>query len=152
LISESDLSGYYRIVHGEDLVESLGYLRKCKSAFFLNESLYNYTVNYESVTHSVIPENFKIDFTVREMAYEFLEEEGVFTDTDWADYRTYCIKLICGKILRVLAFAMPAEWKLTRLKDIHTSEYFQTKILGKTYRLGMLGKKNNLIYGLLFIN
>lgn len=159
LLSKIDYNKYFYISHGEDLLQSLAYYRDCKRVYFLNKSLYNYTVNPQSITHTSWDKNFKIDFTVRQLVYEFLLSENVFTEDDWKKYRTYCIWLLTDSILKIAKFPVDFKQKIQYYDQIWKSEYFQKYIYEQVYNRKSLGKlekiyilfKKNIYWPILFI-
>lgn len=139
LLSERDYSEWYHIFHAEDLLQSIDYYKKCKKAIFLKESLYNYTVNPESITQTVSSENFKINFTVRQKVMEFLSTEKVFDEKDWKQYRTYCISILCDLLITILKFPVSWKRKINWFEEIWNSDYFRNYIKGKEYEKENLG-------------
>lgn len=148
IISGIDLSSYYGIAHGEDLIESIDYIKNSHRVYFLNESLYNYTVNPESVTKHITDENYVLSLTDREKVHEFLLSENLFTQDDWLAYRAFCIKLLVREITRILKLRIPAGKKKKYLDDIRKTDYFRNCIQNKEYRKDRLGRKNAIFYSL----
>lgn len=148
IISCIDLSACYGIAHGEDLIESIDYVKNSRSVFFMKDSLYNYAVNPESVTQNITDSNYTLSLVDREMVYEFLQSENLFTDEDWASYRAFCIKLLVMEITRILKLRIPAGKKKKYLDDIRNADYFRNCIQNKAYRKDRLGRKNAIFYSL----
>lgn len=147
LIEKMDFEEYFHIRYGEDLLQSLPYYQKAKRIYFLNENLYNYTFNPESATNTISYNNFKVDFTVREKVFEFIQKENVFTETDYQEYRAYCISLIVDKIMLIGGFKTSFKNKWDLLNEIYNSEYYKHYIYKKKYSEKIVGKKN-IIYKL----
>lgn len=139
LYSGIDYSKYYYIFSGEDLLESIAFYKACKRVYFLDESLYNYTINLESTTHTVFNKNFHIDFTVRQHVFEFLLAENLFTLEDWKQYRSYCIRLLIEIIWGIINIKINSSNKINYFKEIYKSEYFQNYIYKKEYNKNDLG-------------
>lgn len=139
LISEIDYSKYYNIRYGEDLIQSIAYYQKACRVYFINESLYNYTVNPNSVTQTISVNDFKIDFTVRELVSKFLESENVFTKDDWKQYTSFCIKQIFDSIYTIIGLSIPDNMKRKYFEEIYYSNYFQNHIKGRPYYSKALG-------------
>ena len=49
LLADEDYSAFYNISLGEDLLQSIAYYKNCARVYFLEESLYNYTVNLSNM-------------------------------------------------------------------------------------------------------
>lgn len=130
LYSDVDYSNYYRVRHGEDLIQSLSYLRNCKKAYFLNKALYNYTVNASSVSQKVNYKNYELDSAVREYVWQFLQDENVWTESDFEDYVLFCQKLLMRKIKAVACFDIPGNERKRMLETMHGNAYYQ-RILSK---------------------
>lgn len=141
LISDINYRNYYHILHGEDLLQSIIYYKNCKKCYFLNEGLYNYTINPDSITHSISGNNYKIDFTVRQKVYEFLLSENVFTEKDWEQYNSYCIDIIISKIRIIMSFPIENRKKKEFLLQIAESNYYKQYIQGKPFDARTAGLK-----------
>ena len=148
LLSDTDYSDYFHISHGEDLLQSIWYYKHSKKVYFINDSLYLYTVNPSSITQSVTEKNFKVDFTVRQKVHEFLLSENVFTEEDWVRYRGTCGNLIADMILTIMLFPISRQEKKTFFSQIYTSEFYCNYLKGKKYDRKSFGKK--MILYLLF--
>ena len=147
LLTDTDYSMYYHISHGEDLLQSIVYYKVSKRVYFLNESLYNYTINPESITQTVTEKNFQINFEVRLKVWEFLKSEDVFTEEDWNKYTSYCIDLLVEVIKIILDFKIKADRKYQYFDEIKASEYFNKCIKNRPYDRKYL-KYKALIYQL----
>lgn len=137
LLSDVDYTEYYHVKYGEDLIQSIEYFKHCRRVFFLNRSLYNYTINLDSITHS--ESSFEIDNTAREITYEFLKRENVFTKSDWKQYRTYCISRIISDIKTILLLHANTTKKKCFFQEIYKSDYYNKYIKGFEYDKMSLG-------------
>lgn len=68
-----DYSRYYQYKNAEDLLQTLPILGKANSFYYLNETLYNYRMNLNSVTHIFKKGSFKILDIVRPILYEYIK-------------------------------------------------------------------------------
>lgn len=153
----ADYTDFYYIKHAEDLLQSIEYYKNCRKVYFLNESLYNYAINLNSITHSVNANNLVIDFTVREKVIDFLINEDVFEEDDWKKYRTYCIKILCSLIEDICLLDTSKTRKINFWNQIRESVYFNKYINDLEYDKSSLGKTNKIYeaflkekYGLLY--
>lgn len=134
LISTQTYEKYYGLSHGEDLLRSIEFYKTVSTIYFLQESLYNYTINPESITRTVGPDNHKVDFTIREQVYEFLENEKLFNESDWEEYRGVCVSLVCQEVMTISRFPIPAEAKTKYYNNIAESFYYKMKLQGKKFK------------------
>lgn len=146
IIPDIDYSDYYHISHAEDLLQSIFLYKNCNNVFFLNENLYNYTVNPCSITQTVSEKNFKVDFTVRSFVSEFLEYEKIFSKEDWKQYTSYCIHLINNMLQKILSFSITNGRKKEYFSEIRNSQYFQKYIKYKSFSFKYLTAKDLLLY------
>lgn len=146
LLPEMDYSKYFHISHAEDLLQSIWYYKYCKKASFLNESLYNYTINPDSITQTVTEKNFTVDFTVRQRVYEFLIQEDVFKDSDWRRYRSTCIRILLDMVQTIMRFPIERKQKTVYLDQIRETEYYKKYISSQSYDKMCLGRKGYLLY------
>ena len=124
LYEEIDYSEYYHIRYAEDLLQSLPFYRNCHKAMFIEDSLYNYTVNPTSITQSVCYDNFKVDSTVRAKVLEFIDEENVFSTADMRKYLEYCEDILLGMIATISSFQVTFKKKKMLLDQINKDLYF----------------------------
>lgn len=128
LLRHEDYSAYYCIRHGEDLIQSLQYYKDCKQISFINDRLYNYTVNETSVTHTVNHTNFSMNPTVRSMVWDFIEKENVWTNEDFRQYAMTLQRFLEGDLYRISLFPLFFSAKRSMFDNIRENEYYQ-KIL-----------------------
>lgn len=95
LFAGQELSEYYHVRFGEDLLQSMHPMRACKKMVFIPDVLYNYRQNPDSVTQNLRADTYRVDFSARQYVLRFLSEEKVFTREDMRVYRGYCIYLLC---------------------------------------------------------
>ena len=123
-----DSSQYGHIRHGEDLLQSLDYLKDSKKTVFIKESLYNYRINPDSITHTEADETFQIDSTVRSTVLKFLKEENVWDQEKFNQYYQYCAYLLFQEVLDIVRFPIPSAAKKKLFDQILADPYYQ-KIL-----------------------
>lgn len=141
LLPEHGYNEYYDIRHAEDLLQSIAYYREANSIFFMDESLYNYTVNPNSITQTISETNFSINFTVRQKVMEFLISENIYNYEDWKEYRTYCVYLLCSTLMTILRLKVSWKKKKEWFNEIWESVYFKQYIHGYAYNAAKLSWK-----------
>ena len=136
-----DSGQYHHIRHGEDLLQSLDYLKDSQKTVFIEESLYNYRINPASVTHTVAADNYRIDTTVRSTVLEFLEKEHVWDAEQYSRYYRSCAYLMFQEVLRIVSFSTSSDTKKKLFDQILADPYYR-KILSSA------GNKNWVLYNL----
>lgn len=160
LLPDKEYKDFYSITHAEDLLQSIELYKGCERVSFINESLYNYTINPSSITQSVTSNNFYVDFTVRQMVFRFIERENLFTESDWKEYREYCVSLLVDMIWTIAGFKISIKEKKKYFEDIYNSEYYNMYIKGKDFFNNRIGVKryiflmfqNKMILPILIVN
>ncbi len=141
LFTGQDYSKFYEIKYGEDLLQSVELLNQADKVLLIDDSLYRYRVNSESMTHTIDYSKCKVDFTVRETILHFLEKANVFTKEDFKEYRSYCLKFLADEIWGIAISTAGREAKKQRLQEIFNSKYYQGFLLQGECNKKMIGKK-----------
>ncbi len=144
LLQGIDYAAYYHIKHGEDLLQSLDILRQCRCVAFLKEALYNYRYNPASVTSVLEFKNFTVDNTVRETVLHFLQEEQIFTEKDFEEYRSYCIRLVAEKLCILARYDIDKTKKYALFDNIKASAYYTDFLQNGAYDRKRVGKYDGL--------
>ena len=140
LIPDIDYSQYYHISLGEDLLQTIHILHNVENVLFITECLYNYRMNFLSMTHSITYEKYNVDSTVREKVLEFINEQKVFSEDDYREYRTYCAKLLIAEIIRIGMFDTSFFNKKQLYNEIRDNSYYQSFVLTGEINRKSLGK------------
>lgn len=130
LTIHKDCSQYRHLRHGEDLLQSLDYLKDSQKTVFIRERLYNYRINPQSVTHTVTADNYCVDTTVRAAVLNFLEEEAVWDPEMYRHYYGYCRYILFQEILEVANFAAPLEKKQCFFDRMNADAYYKKLLSG----------------------
>ena len=139
-----DYSQYYHLSHGEDLLQSLEIYKYSNHVLFVNDSLYNYTINPNSITQSIDIDNYKIDFTIREKVVEFIESENVLSDEAKKRFFSYCISKLCIDIRKISRFKTSYRKIKEKYLEIKKSKYYS--FLNK--EKNCLSVRDNLLWNL----
>ena len=127
-ISTEDYSSYYGISLAEDLLQSIEIYKKGDRFLFLCDSLYNYTVNEKSITNTISIDNYKIDYTVRELVVSFLNRENVFSKDQWERYNQFSLNIFVNQIKTVLSFKASADEIKRLLNEMRQADYYKTYV------------------------
>lgn len=146
LLSDEDYSEYYGISMGEDLMQSIPLYKGCRKVSIINKSLYNYTINPNSISEDVNYSNYENNHTVRKCVFDFLIKENVFSQEEFAQYRSYCIKLLVENLITIFRFNVETRKKEQLAEDIYNSDYYRNYIKKKPYDSKMLKITNRIIY------
>lgn len=125
LLSEEDYSRLYYICHAEDLLQSIPYYENCHKVCFIQDALYNYTLNPNSITQSVSYENYRIDSTVRKTVWDFLESQNVWVKKDYDEYLTYLRKNLTNEVKTISRFDISTENTYRLYDEINADVYYQ---------------------------
>lgn len=148
LVEDIDYSQYYYISHGEDLLQSLPLYEKCSNPAIIPDSLYNYTVNPDSITHSVTYENYKINTTVRECVFELIDRIGLFTQEDYQDYRAYCVFLVWNQLKKMCSLDTTWQNKRNLVREYRETKFYQKYLKGKKYTVSKVKFSHKIIYSI----
>ena len=118
-----DFSEVYHVRRGEDLLQSLDLVSRCRTFEFIDDAPYVYRIRKGSITRTTgDPE--PVDFTVRKAALDFIREADVFTADDYDDYRDKCIGLLLDQIVRTGLSKASAGKKKEIFRMIRHDEYY----------------------------
>lgn len=120
---KADYSLDYSISYGEDLIQSISLYKDCQKAYFLNDVLYEYRVNPNSMTEKINLSAY-LDHRVRLRVMNFLLKEAVFTKDDWAIYLGACDSFIMEDIENVILSKLPIKEKKKFLYDMFNCYYY----------------------------
>ena len=141
----ADFSKYYHVSMGEDLLQSIEILKNSKSVAFTTENLYNYRINLSSITRTVSINNYIDDFTVRASVLDFLRNENVWSESDYQEYKDYCLKLFAIEIMRVAGFDAKRSQKKQIFSKIREQEYYKEFLSTGKYSKKAVGWKHVLV-------
>ena len=141
----ADFSKYYHVSMGEDLLQSIEILKNSKSVAFTTENLYNYRINLSSITRTVSINNYIDDFTVRASVLDFLRNENVWSESDYQEYKDYCLKLFAVEIMRVAGFDAKRSQKKQIFSKIREQEYYKDFLSTGKYSKKAVGWKHVLV-------
>ena len=145
VLSNDDFSKYYHISLGEDLLQSIEILKNSQKVAFTTENLYNYRVNLSSITRTVSIDNYTVDFTVRASVLDFLRNENVWSESDYQEYKDYCLKLFAIEIMRVAGFDAKRSQKKQIFSKIREQEYYKEFLSTGKYSKKAVGWKHVLV-------
>ena len=133
LLKNDDYNDYGDVRYGEDLIQSIEYYKKSRKAFFYNKSLYNYTINPNSMTQTINNKPYSVDFRVRQLVMDFLVHENVFDEQDWKVYRTFCMWLIADMLRTICLLNIQLNKKIDLIKEMWYSDYYCMYLHDKKY-------------------
>lgn len=123
LIKDIDYSSFFHIRHAEDLLQSLHYYKCSKKVAFIDEILYNYTINDASVTQSVNASNYRFNTEIRSFVWDFLHKENVWNNVEMQHYAVRMQEIIKGEIIKISKFKISFERKKELFKIIEADKY-----------------------------
>ena len=124
LFIDDDYSNYYHIQRGEDLLQSLEIYKNCRTAEFIDDELYIYRKRNGSIVNSTNESNWTVDFTVRRLTLEYIENERVFNEQDMNEYRDKCISIFIDQIIKISQLKLPGKEKASLFNEIRNESYY----------------------------
>lgn len=123
---EVDYSRDYSIRYGEDLIQTLTVLKNSNVVVFIDDVLYNYRVNPQSIMHSIDYENIGyFEFSEYLRVLDFLEKENIWEKEDYDQLRNYCVWLLCTKLLEFCRHRLPFGKKRKIIKRIRMTDFYK---------------------------
>lgn len=119
-----DYSQFYNISMGEDLLQSIPIYKNCTKATFIPDSLYNYTLNENSITSNKDYRKFESESTVIKKVWDFLKEESVWTADDFAEYIKYIKVRINEKIKQIIYFDCGYNTTRSMLSELSSDDFY----------------------------
>ncbi len=136
-----DHSAFYRLRLAEDLIQSIEVIGNSQQVLFTDASLYHYRSNPQSVTHTATAEKFIIDFSAYEYLHAFLEEENVFSDAEFAEYRGFYIRVLMELVWSIASSARSYIEKKRLFQEITDTAYYQNVLAAADYNKDWAGNK-----------
>lgn len=96
IIDNRDYTLYRHIKNGEDLLQTLPLIASAKKIIYLNQSLYNYRNNPESITRGYVHQRYTDIMTVRNLLLQFLIDKGLNNKENMELYHTVNLQYIIG--------------------------------------------------------
>ena len=141
-----DYSPYFHISMGEDLLQSLEIYKNANDFLFVNDCLYRYTLNSDSITQRYMKSNYRPDFTVQKKVLEFLETENIFSKEDFDEFRDYNIKLLIHELISISINFGDFKKQKEFFKIIQDSDYYKLFLSKKLKKPSTLGKRKYIYY------
>lgn len=135
-------SALKNVRYGEDLLQTIDIIRQNPKTVFIEDVLYHYRTNPNSVTRTLNAERYASDIIfVRNAAYECLKSEGYLTDDEMCHFRGISIKLLCEGVSNIAQSKYAFSEKLRLIKGLKSTPYYKDFILGGKYDESSLGNK-----------
>lgn len=141
-----DYSPFFHISMGEDLLQSLEIYKNANKFLFVNDSLYRYRLNSESITQKYMKSNYRPDFTVSEEVLKFIISEDLFSEKDMNEYRDYNIKLLLNEVIAIGENFPTYKKQKEHFKTIINSEYYKTFLSNGLTDPSAFAKKKYVYY------
>lgn len=123
-----DYSQYFHISLAEDLLQSIEIYEKGNCFLYIPISLYNYRYNETSITNTIKIQNYKVDFSVRQLVLSFLEKEDVFSQKQWESYNNYSLKVFLDQVKTILTFDASTDEIKKLLDKVRDTRYYREYI------------------------
>ena len=133
-IPQRRMEDFFQIRHGEDLIQTIEILQDMGAVLFVPDVLYNYRVNYSSVSHVQSNKTFEVGNAVRFFVYNFLKRNDLFSELDWDEYGCFCAKLLLSDLILISRFDCSLEEKEKLLEKERNSAYYELFVKYKRTR------------------
>ena len=97
---DTDYSGYYKVQNGEDLLQTIAIMYRANSFFYIDEALYMYRMNPESITHRYMENEYKILDVVRPALYKCMVDLGYDSAENKCAFFQYYLQLLWLRLYR----------------------------------------------------
>ena len=146
-LGKKDYSAFYHLRRQEDLLQTMEALENANKVLFIDDLLYNYRNNPNSVTNTVNYELFLGGLDVfAEMLFMF-KQHTFFNEGDYVEYRSFYLKLLTGKIIAAACDTKLSKKKKNALFDsIKQHPFFESFLTQGAYNKHALGKKNVIYF------
>lgn len=135
----------YHVRIGEDQLQFLPILPKCRRVTFVHEMPYLYRCNPNSITMQPTPAAYAAGATFMKECWRFLEEQNVWTDADWESYLASCRWQLDTDISSIARMEIPQKEKSELLRQYLADPLFQ-KVMnsGRPKQLFLLLGRNRM--------
>ena len=132
---------FKEVKYGEDLLQTLEIIRHNPKTVIINDVLYHYRLNYNSVTRSIDLDRYSKDtITVISSVYEFLKTEG-FSEESLSDYRNKAIYNFCGALSEIAQNKCDFGKKIRIIKQFKDNNIYKDFLNKGKCNKHYLGKK-----------
>lgn len=126
LINYDDYHDFYHLRHGEDLVQSIMLLYRCKTVVFLNRVFYTYRMVSTSISHNRNIYNCTECFGAREVVYNLLLHYDRISSETMTCYTQHCLKQFAGVIVSLLNEKKAQKEKIEKLTEMRSLPWYKT--------------------------
>lgn len=141
---DKDYSEYYTVQSGEDLIQSLPVMSRANTFYYLDEPLYQYRINTESISHVYQKGQYRTMNIVRPLLYKYIEKMGLDSDQNKRTF-FYTYLSFLWKELEAMYTGIPSvEERNAALDEIRSYEFVKK---GREY-LGICTLSKQVYLGL----
>lgn len=123
--TNEDYDKYYTLRHGEDLLQSVHYYKYSNKISFVDNVLYNYSFNENSVTNTMGYENYELDTSIRSYILEFLKSENLWNSEDYKEYSKAMQRILDCEIKQIAYLNTLKKNKITLYKEMDKDLYWK---------------------------
>lgn len=146
LITERKLLFPVGCNYGEDLQFNLNYLQHCESIYFMEDVLYFYQKNDQSLTHLFIPDLFQQQLELNRLVYKFLQSNNGITEDNQKNIAIAFANHVLHTLSNIFRPNSPmnrAEQRsfikqiMTHRDVINVSPYFSGSLLANLFKIAI---------------
>lgn len=125
LFDEENLESLYHVRIGEDQLQFLPILPKCRRVTFSPEMPYCYRCNPNSITMQPTPAVYAAGAAFMKACWDFLEEQNVWNEADWEAYIDSCQWQLNTDVFSIARMEIPQREKTELLRQYFSDPLFQ---------------------------
>ena len=126
------LTDFFNIRRGEDAVQSFFLYKRTNRIEIINNCIYNYRVNDESVTHSISLDSYKDVFTIRSFIYDDVVQNSSLDQIEIKKYKSFMLSIFCHEARLILKSKFPLEKRLKTIREMKKTYFYYVSKTAKT--------------------
>lgn len=130
-----ELKDVLNISMGEDLIQSALLYSRCDCVSIIDNILYCYRYNDNSITHSNNIKKYIDDLSSREFAISVIKEKCLWTQKDFSNYRAKCLDVITNHVKQILNNSNARNIALINLEKLRSHRFLNDFCLENTTSL-----------------
>lgn len=140
--NDIDYSKLKDVRHAEDLLQTLSIIKQNPKTVIIDDVLYFYRTNINSITYSTnVEQNVSDLITVRNIVYEYLLKENVFDELELYEYKGIATKILVSGICNLAQADCSYAQKKRLFTKIKQSKYYIDYINSDKINISQLGNK-----------
>lgn len=120
-----ELKDVLQVSMGEDLIQSVLMYTHCSRVSIINDILYCYRYNENSITHSNNIKKYIDDLSSREFAISLIKEKKIWEQDDFMFYKTKSLRAVTNNIIQILNDSSCRRQALVNLENLRGHRFLK---------------------------